>query len=217
MKRYLTLGASRLTLTSSTSKKPMGKVLLPSHRTLPKLCITCGMRIDRVIFGSTPICVDQRNMKERGYQVLRMADIYSLASRVVVWLGPERDDSTLAIRELDALGSTIEVEWDTKRIKPLSGDKYERWVEEPLPFAGHRRVLVSIESLLDRSWFQRLWIVQEVQLANSGALVICGEETMLWDTLRYAIVCLAHRRKYFTESQNALNICVYNGRKLELR
>lgn len=30
------------------------------------------------------ICVDQSDIKERGHQVLRMADIYSLASRAVI-------------------------------------------------------------------------------------------------------------------------------------
>ena len=42
------------------------------------------------------ICVDQNNIPERGHQVVRMAAIYPQASRVVVWLGPERDDSALA-------------------------------------------------------------------------------------------------------------------------
>ncbi|KAF8853256.1 HET-domain-containing protein, partial [Acephala macrosclerotiorum] len=43
------------------------------------------------------ICVNQLDMAERTSQVKRMADIYSAASRVVVWLGPESDDSTMAM------------------------------------------------------------------------------------------------------------------------
>jgi hypothetical protein len=34
------------------------------------------------------ICVDQKNLQERSSQVQRMRDIYKLADRVVVWLGP---------------------------------------------------------------------------------------------------------------------------------
>jgi hypothetical protein len=40
------------------------------------------------------ICVDQQSLKERGQQVERMCDIYKLAQRVVVWLGPEANNST---------------------------------------------------------------------------------------------------------------------------
>jgi hypothetical protein len=36
------------------------------------------------------ICVDQQNLAERSQQVGRMADIYTWAERVIVWIGPER-------------------------------------------------------------------------------------------------------------------------------
>lgn len=105
MKRFLTLGTRRLTLTSSISKKPKEKLRLPSRGTLHYLGY-----VNRLYVLS--ICVDQSDIRG-GHPVLRMAGIYSLASRVVIWLGPGHDDSILAIRELDTLGSTIEVEWDT--------------------------------------------------------------------------------------------------------
>lgn len=62
-----------------------------------------------------------------------MADIYPQASQVVIWLGPERENA-LVLRELDALGSRIEVDWALRRVAPLSGDGYEQWLNEPLPF-----------------------------------------------------------------------------------
>ena len=140
------------------------------------------------------ICVDQKNTAERGHQVLRMADIYRQAGRVIVWLGPERDDSTLAMQVLDALGSTIQVDWALLRAKPLSDGSTDRWSEESLPFVEDRRTLAAIGSLLDRSWFKRLWIWQEVRLANLRGLMICGRECMLWDIFRNALFCL-HSKK----------------------
>lgn len=164
------------------------------------------------------ICVDQSDIKERGHQVLRMADIYSLASRVLIWLGPEHDDSTLAIQELDALGSTIKIEWDKQQVKTLSGDGFDQWIEQPLPFAEDRIIQVSIESLLDRSWFQRLWIWQEVRLANVGALIICGGTSMLWDTFRNAICCLNQRPQLSApiRLEHLLNICNYGSSRWSL-
>lgn len=43
------------------------------------------------------ICVDQENKPERNKQVPRMADIFKSASRVVAWLGPESENSRLAM------------------------------------------------------------------------------------------------------------------------
>lgn len=49
---------------------------------------------DRVLWIDA-ICVNQADLIERGGQVNRMADVYELASRVVVWLGEEKDSSVV--------------------------------------------------------------------------------------------------------------------------
>ena len=40
------------------------------------------------------------------------------------------------------------------------------------------------------SWFERLWIWQEIQLANSRAAVVCGKYQIEWQCLRKAMICL---------------------------
>ena len=139
------------------------------------------------------ICVDQQNFPERGHQVSRMADIYRSASPVLIWLGPESASSDVAMRELSALGSTVRVDWGTLEIIPLSGASYPVWQSTPYPFSGHGAVLRSIELLLDRLWFKRLWIWQEVRLAKSGTQILCGDRTMLWKTFRNAMMCFGHK------------------------
>ena len=94
------------------------------------------------------ICVDQSNIPELGHQVVQMADIYPQATRVVIWLGPERNDSALAMRRLNALGSTVEVNWDLFQIKHLSSNNYDQWSNEPLPFLENRKILASIKYFL---------------------------------------------------------------------
>lgn len=56
------------------------------------------------------ICIDQQNLKERSNQVQRMGDVYTLANRVVVWLGPKRDDSGYAMDLMTSLGSRVYVD-----------------------------------------------------------------------------------------------------------
>lgn len=163
------------------------------------------------------ICVDQNNIAERGHQVLRMADIYRRASRVIIWLGPERDDSTLALQELNALGTSIEIDWAALGVRPLSDESFDQWIEEPLSFGKDRRIVAAIESLLDRSWFKRLWIWQEVQLAEAGAVIICGGECMLWHTFRNAILSLHYKKCSFLLSQQLINLCAYHQLQPRLR
>ena len=139
------------------------------------------------------ICVNQQNIPERGHQVSRMADIYRSASPVLIWLGPEFASSDVAMRELSDLGSTVRINWGTREITPLSGDSYPVWQETPYPFSGHGSVLRSIEALLDRLWFKRLWIWQEVRLAKIGAQILCGDKIMLWETFRNAMWCFSFK------------------------
>ena len=115
------------------------------------------------------ICVDRKNISERGHQVARMADVYSMARVVIVWLGPERDGSALARGALTDLGYEIGVNWTTKDITSLSREDCDQWTKEPLPFARNQNIINSIAHLLDRAWFTRLWIWQEIRLARNGA------------------------------------------------
>lgn len=47
------------------------------------------------------MCIDQDNVLERAVQVRSMVTIYLHASRVVVWLGEEADDSTMALASIE--------------------------------------------------------------------------------------------------------------------
>ncbi|KAH7026443.1 heterokaryon incompatibility protein-domain-containing protein [Microdochium trichocladiopsis] len=60
-----------------------------------------GMRI-----WADSLCVDQQDPTDRSAHVLLMGAIYSQADEVLVWLGPERDQSDLAITLLHDLAST---------------------------------------------------------------------------------------------------------------
>ena len=57
------------------------------------------------------ICVNQQDLKERSSQVLRMADIYGQAERVIAWLGLETEDTAQAFKILISLADAITVDW----------------------------------------------------------------------------------------------------------
>lgn len=142
------------------------------------------------------ICIYQSNVPERNEQVARMADIYRAAAKVIVWLGPEANSSNLAIEMLVTTASMIEVEWPHYKITPARiEDAASDWLdlEKHAPFDD--QTWLAIVQLLNRPWFTRLWIWQEVFLAHKGAEIVCGTTTMTWYDFRKAILCLWRRRK----------------------
>ncbi|RDW72907.1 hypothetical protein BP6252_06814 [Coleophoma cylindrospora] len=132
------------------------------------------------------ICINQENRGEREVQVQRMADIYSLASRVVVWLGPESDDSAAAIEFMKDVGKFF--------VEESSG----YW----LAFPGYQNadfdlsikdMFQAVRHLIHRPWFSRLWVVQEVSLGNRHSIFQCGKSTIYRRELRGALWALANK------------------------
>ncbi|KAI4237629.1 MAG: hypothetical protein LQ349_001719 [Xanthoria aureola] len=136
------------------------------------------------------ICVDQKNLEERGEQVLRMPDIYSLAQGVTVWLGPEEDNSNVAMEILNDVGQDLAVDWGLQEyeVNPYSS-LYSRGLDlSPQQW-------LSIMNLLSRSWFDRLWVVQEVCLARKWVRMVCGFKVIPFVTFGNAVVYLGSLNK----------------------
>ncbi|KAI4234461.1 MAG: hypothetical protein LQ349_003787 [Xanthoria aureola] len=139
-------------------------------------------------------CINQSDKEERSQQVAMMADIYRSAAKVIVWLGPEANSSTAAIETLSTLASKIHVDWHFLTVSPVSEEDAESdWVDLTKVAPFDQETWSSIGWLLDRSWFSRLWILQEVKQARKGAVIICGDATVSWEDFRKAIFSL-HRR-----------------------
>jgi len=138
------------------------------------------------------ICVNQSDMAERTSQVKRMADIYSKATRVVVWLGPESEDSSMAIDAFNTICSNTVVDWQTWSVRPTSPDPLLANGNVPVPLDEAQSN--SISSLLSRPWFERLWIWQEVRLPSGDNIIVeCGCQTIPWNSMCHAILYLKKR------------------------
>lgn len=133
------------------------------------------------------ICIDQGNIKERSHQVAFMDSIYTVAKGTLVWLEPEEHDSEKALMMLSYLGKRV-IENSNGYIErrpdapPRQPDEpiWESLTEE-LPYEeGDKR---SIISLLERPWFTRLWIRQEIALATKAA-ILCGNTMRAWEWFR---------------------------------
>ncbi|KAI8623637.1 HET-domain-containing protein [Xylariaceae sp. FL1651] len=115
------------------------------------------------------ICINQDDIPERNEQVKKMAQIYSSASEVIIWLGPEEEDVSLAIEEIRQVDSAI-TQYGEKYVPNyhlLFGTKGPN-----VPTIDAASV-ISFKALLERPWFERTWVIQEAMLARQ-ATVTCG-------------------------------------------
>ncbi|KAK0745145.1 heterokaryon incompatibility protein-domain-containing protein [Apiosordaria backusii] len=129
---------------------------------------------DRVIWVDA-ICIDQKNEVERGHQVRHMGDVYKEAVRVIYWLGPPTHLTNLCLGRLQLLHE------ETRRVATRTWTR-EQWrtTWENLEASSQQNWGFEREGLcelLGRSWFRRVWILQEV--ANSQAALVCsGHESV---------------------------------------
>ena len=130
------------------------------------------------------ICINQSDIDERNEQVVRMAEIYRLAQRVVAWLGPDSASGAQAIQTLDFLGNQFITTVDN--IVHATPDATERHWDQRTELPYDRNTWMRIAKLLDRDYFRRLWIIQEIQLAKNVVLC-CGESTVSWDRFCNAV------------------------------
>jgi hypothetical protein len=138
------------------------------------------------------ICVNQQDLEERSQQVKRMADIFSKAARVLVWLGPESDDSLLAIDCLEKVASKVKVNWEKLTMTATTDEAH--WTDLAIEMPLENVQLHAINHLIQRPWFERLWIRQEVLLASGDIQVMCGGRSILWEVIRTAVYWLFVKR-----------------------
>lgn len=124
------------------------------------------------------ICINQDDIKERNHQVHIMKKIYSKAESVIVWLGPESKASRAAmdlIVECNQSASADLLDYEEDSLRGLS-------------------------DIFLRSWWKRIWIVQEV-VAALDLVIYCGRRRLPWHLV--ANVCREIRRKEFSPGEKA--------------
>ena len=114
------------------------------------------------------ICIDQNNKLEKNHQVEMMAEIYGRASKVCIWLGERDRASHMALQFIEHEVLQLQ-NFDELCESPEASEKWEALLE-----------------LMQRPWFSRRWVVQEVALARD-AVIYCGEDEITWKKFAVAV------------------------------
>ncbi|KAK1752662.1 heterokaryon incompatibility protein-domain-containing protein [Echria macrotheca] len=104
------------------------------------------------------LCINQDDIQERNNQVRMMGDIYKRATEVLMWLGEANDDSHLAAELVDTLFG-------------IGDRRAAHLVFDVCKDEGFASRFQALDSLLDRQYWEQVWILQEVLL--SKRLYVC--------------------------------------------
>lgn len=123
------------------------------------------------------VCINRKDVNEKSVQIRLMAEIFPAATDVCAWIGKEKDSSNEAMETLlQICTATINPKVWPQEHKPVPSS----WRGGRGPREDEIEVWQSIETLLDRGWFKRAWIVQEIVLAQKTVLYR-GDWSMDWD------------------------------------
>ncbi|KAH7161688.1 heterokaryon incompatibility protein-domain-containing protein [Dactylonectria macrodidyma] len=133
----------------------------------------------RVLWADA-ICINQKDDEERGQQIQIMADIYSAATRTLIWLGKETSDTIRAVAAIQRFHDESHIGWAVFAGDAATPQYYG--LLEALFGSRHAMEVKQIGQLLCRSWFGRKWIVQEV-LRSADPQLVLGTQTLPWNLL----------------------------------
>jgi hypothetical protein len=137
------------------------------------------------------VCLNQSDNVEKAQQVPRMGNIYRLATRTLIWLGPAEHESDRALNFMRNMRRPGR-KWSIRN---------KRLLDDLGCSAAGKAMVASILKLMKRSYFERLWVVQEL-LISTSCVVLCGSVALPWsafaDFLSFVRPC-GYSRPIFLE------------------
>jgi hypothetical protein len=116
------------------------------------------------------ICINQDDYQERGHQISKMRNIYGNAQSVIAFLGEEHSHSDKAIDLVQILcQASIDDHGDVIEAKLRMNPEY---------FGSG--CWLALHDLMQRPFWSRLWIIQEIVLGASSLILQCGSRVIQW-------------------------------------
>lgn len=157
----------------------VGDALKVPNSIIPFLHCTRGQHDRRTrILWIDSICINQNDPEERSREVLKMSEIYSKATNTISWLGPEHDSSDDGISYAIDLARLLQQHMSKNSETTTPDDEASQTVTVKVTLGDPR--LEALFAILDRPYFERAWIVQEVILSDR-VLLVCGDAVISWE------------------------------------
>ncbi|PWY71306.1 hypothetical protein BO83DRAFT_362685 [Aspergillus eucalypticola CBS 122712] len=109
------------------------------------------------------ICINQNDISERNTQVQRMGHLFAEAENVLVWLGSATAESDL--------------------IFDVCIDLVVNKIIVPTKLGKNKAQIDALDTIYQRSYWTRLWIIQELFLARN-IILFCGSKSTAWSAFK---------------------------------
>ena len=168
-----------------------------------------------VVLWVDALCINQTDNDEKSGQLNMMTEIYACAKNTRVWLGPADETSDEIMVELAQIGQTVVdrgaldhfIRMTTLHIRDPAGasqaeDQAKNLVEDMLQNSliqvnDSLRLLKGFRSLLLRSYWSRVWILQEI-VVSRNVEVYCGTLKIEFKLLYAAMLYIIYMRIFLS-------------------
>ncbi|KAI1264076.1 heterokaryon incompatibility protein-domain-containing protein [Xylariaceae sp. FL1019] len=145
------------------------------------------------------ICLNQEDDNEKRIYVPLMSHIYRSCWRTLIWLGEHDWLTRSAVNGVEFLSSmhentdlpshVISYTWREVRRQHLGSRR--SWLGSVRAAVEGLHAQLAFQSVFDRPWFTRVWVVQELALSRN-AVFLCGVHKMDWADIVKAEVVASH-------------------------
>ncbi|EPE37003.1 hypothetical protein GLAREA_09166 [Glarea lozoyensis ATCC 20868] len=127
------------------------------------------------------LCINQKDVEERGRQVKKMHMLYSSAWIVISWAGEERNGSPAAMLLLDRLAAAS---------RSGAGREVEACLKCDPAYFGVG-CWFALHEFMQREYWSRVWVIQEVVLGSKRVVLRCGKWCLDWESFCTGLVFLS--------------------------
>lgn len=134
-------------------------------------------------YWADQICIDQQSTLELNHQVGLMSKMFHRANTVLIWLGDASNATDVAMKYISfkIAGASGRPNQNCTCRSVVEGAKTDE-SDQPCQYHfGSMLVEESLQQLLSRRYWSRVWIVQEIMFAQQ-ILIKCGACTVSWKT-----------------------------------
>lgn len=168
------------------------------------------------LVGVDAICVNQSDVDEKTEQVKIISLIYENAYSAIVYVGEPNRETEAAMEFAKKLA--VMKDWPREKVPQyLDGERHP--IDPPLVGdQGEPQPLLdgwlAFTRLLNRDWFKRVWVIQELILSSLIG-VNCGGHWIRWDIIADACQVVVRKNMYELDHmrQRCGNVIALDRRK----
>lgn len=133
------------------------------------------------------LCIDQDDIDDKKHQIMRMKTIFGNSFSVLIHLGERTDDSDLGFDLINTVATKYSEGFDYRSyFNGISRPK----AEDQNVLSTVRNACIAACRLFGRPYWKRVWVIQELAMADDLSEVICGDQTTTLHKVRVTMKVL---------------------------